>query len=794
MLTYDSTPQEHAMFMTAILLSQQYNMTVNGKQFAYRLEHSNGRDVIETLYRTCMAITENKIIGIVGPAYSSEARLLARLCNRAGFPVIGYSTTDPELSDRNAYQTFYRTIPSDIITAQALLKLFQKYDWNSTNIIYQDDNYGEGGLQAIKKAFTDEIKISQKIKYDLSTDHIDDLRSQLEESPSRIVIVWADENVTTKIIQLALEAGDILAPSFLWIFTALHSKMQLKDKQLIGMLLIRPVTPQIFNVSTNTTLLKDAIDIWKNYDNQSYPGDETKIDGYALYAFDSAWLLILGFQEFCQRNSNNCLSLVNTKHCFTTRLTNRDKLHQILKNISFLGVSGYVQFLENATDRLTRSGSHFIIDNLQPSKSNTNELYAEEVLKLNGSTSNLTRDSTTQWISTLNPIRWPAYSGAKQNHYASLKGVRLNITVPISPPFYMEEFNNSTNKTDKSGYLYRLISLLEQRAGFSSNLIVAPDDISYDELVECVRNGTYEIVMADLAQTPSRSNKIDFSVSIYDNYMRLVIRKSGKVYASWHAFVLPFDGHVWLVIGITLGMSVLLIFGYEKVEGKRQPDKKKSDICDQSILGSFLKSFYHTIGAMAQTGSELRVKSFGGRGQTILLWLTSIYLVSLLTSSMTTYFIEKQKKPWIQSIEDLKMCGKLSCDRIGVVERSQHEEYVMQHLMNGNQMDYHRLKHQRECYAKLLNYHIDVAIADSSSAEYFTQTKQYCQLEVVGFPFGKTDFGIAVPKLWRYKQDLDNHIMKLKEEGEIDRLLEEYFQEKYCDKKDGHEGVGDGLH
>ncbi|CAF1036144.1 unnamed protein product [Rotaria sp. Silwood1] len=590
MLTYDSTPQEHAMFMTAILLSQQYNMTVNGKQFAYRLEHSNGRDVIETLYRTCMAITENKIIGIVGPAYSSEARLLARLCNRAGFPVIGYSTTDPELSDRNAYQTFYRTIPSDIITAQALLKLFQKYDWNSTNIIYQDDNYGEGGLQAIKKAFTDEIKISQKIKYDLSTDHIDDLRSQLEESPSRIVIVWADENVTTKIIQLALEAGDILAPSFLWIFTALHSKMQLKDKQLIGMLLIRPVTPQIFNVSTNTTLLKDAIDIWKNYDNQSYPGDETKIDGYALYAFDSAWLLILGFQEFCQRNSNNCLSLVNTKHCFTTRLTNRDKLHQILKNISFLGVSGYVQFLENATDRLTRSGSHFIIDNLQPSKSNTNELYAEEVLKLNGSTSNLTRDSTTQWISTLNPIRWPAYSGAKQNHYASLKG------------------------------------------------------------------------------------------------------------------------------------------------------------------------------------SELRVKSFGGRGQTILLWLTSIYLVSLLTSSMTTYFIEKQKKPWIQSIEDLKMCGKLSCDRIGVVERSQHEEYVMQHLMNGNQMDYHRLKHQRECYAKLLNYHIDVAIADSSSAEYFTQTKQYCQLEVVGFPFGKTDFGIAVPKLWRYKQDLDNHIMKLKEEGEIDRL------------------------
>ncbi|CAF4193075.1 unnamed protein product [Rotaria sp. Silwood2] len=140
------------------------------------------------------------------------------------------------------------------------------------------------------------------------------------------------------------------------------------------------------------------------------------------------------------------------------------------------------------------------------------------------------------------------------------------------------------------------------------------------------------------------------------------------------------------------------------------------------------------------------------------------------------------------------MCDKLSCDRIGVVERSQHEEYVTQHLMNGNQMDYYRLKHQKECYSKLLNYHIDVAIADSSSADYFTQTKQYCQLEVVGFPFGKTDFGIVFPKRWQYKLDLDNHIMKLKEEGEIDRLLEEYFQEKYCDRKNSNNGIGNGFH
>ncbi|CAF3881406.1 unnamed protein product, partial [Rotaria sp. Silwood1] len=272
-------------------------MTVGGKQFAYRLKTSSGHDVIETLDYACLAISENQVLGIVGPTFSSEAKTIVRFSNRIGIPVIGYSATDPALSDHNAYQTFYRMIPSDIINAQALFKLFQKYDWNSTNIIYQGDNYGQGGLQTLATVFAKKIKILRIIRYDLYTNSIDDFRRKLEESPSRIVIIWTDANAATKIINLALKAGNILAPSFLWIFTDLDSNMKFNDKQLTGMLLIRPVTPQIFNVSTNTTLLKDAVEIWKNYDPQSYPNDETKIDSFALYAFDSAWLLILAFQE-----------------------------------------------------------------------------------------------------------------------------------------------------------------------------------------------------------------------------------------------------------------------------------------------------------------------------------------------------------------------------------------------------------------------------------------------------------------------------------------------------------------
>jgi len=59
-------------------------MTVDGKQFAYRIEETSGSDVIETLDRTCLAISEHHVVGIVGPEYSSEAKTISRFANRPG--------------------------------------------------------------------------------------------------------------------------------------------------------------------------------------------------------------------------------------------------------------------------------------------------------------------------------------------------------------------------------------------------------------------------------------------------------------------------------------------------------------------------------------------------------------------------------------------------------------------------------------------------------------------------------------------------------------------------------------
>jgi ABC-type branched-subunit amino acid transport system substrate-binding protein len=420
------TGAEPAMFRAAIILSQKLNKTANGKQFAYRIEHTSGRDVIETLDLTCHAILENEILGIVGPEYSSEAKTLSRFANRAGLPVIGYSTTDPELSNRHAYQTFYRLPPSDVITVYALLKLFQKYNWNSTNVIYQSDNYGEGGLRALTEVFNKKINISRKIKYDLSTDEIDDLQQQLEKSPSRIVVVWASVNVTTQIIQEALRAGNILAPRFLWILMSPNTTMLTADNQdvnqLSGMLMLRLVTSNLFDISIDTELLNNATDIWKEYDPESYPVDEKRIDTFALYAFDAAWLLILAIEKLCQQNPTTCLSYENSSSCFTSQLVNHEDLNKIIQTMNFTGVSGYVQFQSNTTDRVGSTMADYIIDNLQPLTKDSNKLQIVEVLRLNGTIMDIERDNEPQWEELDATISWPSHSPEPPTDYARLRG------------------------------------------------------------------------------------------------------------------------------------------------------------------------------------------------------------------------------------------------------------------------------------------------------------------------------------------------------------------------------------
>ncbi|CAF3982957.1 unnamed protein product, partial [Rotaria sordida] len=405
-----------AMFKAAVLLSNQYNITIDGKLIGWKEGLTRG-EVIVALNETCLSVSESNIVSIVGPEFSRETLLISPLCEKLNLPVISYSATDPDLSDATTYPNFYRTVPSDDIMALALVKLFNRFNWTSCLIIYQNDAFGSGGAKVINDLFNaSNMKVVQMIMYDIAKKSIrGDLKTYLMNSPSRIVILWADSISTSLILQNALDSN-VVGPLFTWIITSqilLNSFDERYHQNLVGMLLIEPVVAPVVGAPYNTELLNAAYNIWQTYENETFPGS-TNVNDYALFSFDATWALIKSLEELCSSKINNssssCLSFNKFSFCFNFRFNQYDSLLSILARTNFLGVSGFVGFSNNTTDRT--NGSYYILRNVQAS---ANGLKFASVLEYIG-------PGYWRVPITENSIIWPGNSLTPSVNRALLRG------------------------------------------------------------------------------------------------------------------------------------------------------------------------------------------------------------------------------------------------------------------------------------------------------------------------------------------------------------------------------------
>ena len=114
------------------------------------------------------------------------------------------------------------------------------------------------------------------------------IKDYLLNSPTSIVILWAQPTYTTQILQYALDSN-VLGPKFTWILSSsisLTSFANSSHEDLIGLLSIEPAVASFVNEPINRTLLNAAYHIWQEYEPESFPGPD-KVNFYGLFAFDA---------------------------------------------------------------------------------------------------------------------------------------------------------------------------------------------------------------------------------------------------------------------------------------------------------------------------------------------------------------------------------------------------------------------------------------------------------------------------------------------------------------------------
>ncbi|KYM78799.1 Metabotropic glutamate receptor [Atta colombica] len=128
----------------------------------------------------CNKTAVRKVIsGVVGAASSVTSIQVANLLRLFKIPQVSFFSTSPELSNKQRFEYFSRTIPSDHYQVKAMVDIVLTMGWSYVSIIYEESNYGVKAFEeleellgkyniciAVKEKLVKDSGVAEEVAYD----------------------------------------------------------------------------------------------------------------------------------------------------------------------------------------------------------------------------------------------------------------------------------------------------------------------------------------------------------------------------------------------------------------------------------------------------------------------------------------------------------------------------------------------------------------------------------------------------------------------------------------------------
>uniref|UniRef100_F7B4I5 G-protein coupled receptors family 3 profile domain-containing protein n=1 Tax=Xenopus tropicalis TaxID=8364 RepID=F7B4I5_XENTR len=187
---------------------------------------SGGQEIIPNYY--CAG--GDPLAGVIGECGSTPSIIMAQILGLYRYPQISYFATNPILSDRSQFPSFFRTISSDDIQMRGLAQLISYFGWSWVGLLANDDDYGQSGLQMAKQeiinagacvAFAENILIGKEDK------NAPYLARVIKKSNAKVVLVIASDSdfliVVTELLRQNV-TGNIWVATEGWATSTLLSE------------------------------------------------------------------------------------------------------------------------------------------------------------------------------------------------------------------------------------------------------------------------------------------------------------------------------------------------------------------------------------------------------------------------------------------------------------------------------------------------------------------------------------------------------------------------------------------
>ncbi|XP_049625551.1 glutamate receptor 2 isoform X4 [Suncus etruscus] len=657
----------------------------------------------------------------------------------------------------------------------ALLSLIEYYQWDKFAYLYDSDR-GLSTLQAVldsaaeKKWQVTAINVGN-INNDKKDETYRSLFQDLELKKERRVILDCERDKVNDIVDQVITIGKHVKG-----YHYIIANLGFTDGDLLKIQFGGANVSGFQIVDYDDSLVSKFIERWSTLEEKEYPGAHTTTIKYtSALTYDAVQVMTEAFRnlrkqriEISRRgNAGDCLA--NPAVPWGQGV----EIERALKQVQVEGLSGNIKFDQNG------KRINYTINIME--------------LKTNGPRKIGYWSEMDKMVVTLTELP----SG---NDTSGLENKTVVVTTILESPYVMMKKNHELLEGNEryEGYCVDLAAEIAKHCGFKYKLTIVgdgkygardADTKIWNGMVGELVYGKADIAIAPLTITLVREEVIDFSKPFMSLGISIMIKKPQKSKPGVFSFLDPLAYEIWMCIVFAyIGVSVVLFlvsrFSPYEWHTEEFEDGRETQTSESTNEFGIFNSLWFSLGAFMQQGCDISPRSLSGRIVGGVWWFFTLIIISSYTANLAAFLtVERMVSP-IESAEDLSKQTEIAYgtldsgstkeffrrskiavfDKMWTYMRSAEPSVFVRTTAEGVA----RVRKSKGKYAYLL---------ESTMNEYIEQRKP-CDTMKVGGNLDSKGYGIATPKGSSLRNAVNLAVLKLNEQGLLDKLKNKWWYDK----------------
>ncbi|XP_007942173.1 glutamate receptor 2 [Orycteropus afer afer] len=657
----------------------------------------------------------------------------------------------------------------------ALLSLIEYYQWDKFAYLYDSDR-GLSTLQAVldsaaeKKWQVTAINVGN-INNDKKDETYRSLFQDLELKKERRVILDCEQDKVNDIVDQVITIGKHVKG-----YHYIIANLGFTDGDLLKIQFGGANVSGFQIVDYDDSLVSKFIERWSTLEEKEYPGAHTTTIKYtSALTYDAVQVMTEAFRnlrkqriEISRRgNAGDCLA--NPAVPWGQGV----EIERALKQVQVEGLSGNIKFDQNG------KRINYTINIME--------------LKTNGPRKIGYWSEVDKMVVTLTELP----SG---NDTSGLENKTVVVTTILESPYVMMKKNHEMLEGNEryEGYCVDLAAEIAKHCGFKYKLTIVgdgkygardADTKIWNGMVGELVYGKADIAIAPLTITLVREEVIDFSKPFMSLGISIMIKKPQKSKPGVFSFLDPLAYEIWMCIVFAyIGVSVVLFlvsrFSPYEWHTEEFEDGRETQSSESTNEFGIFNSLWFSLGAFMQQGCDISPRSLSGRIVGGVWWFFTLIIISSYTANLAAFLtVERMVSP-IESAEDLSKQTEIAYgtldsgstkeffrrskiavfDKMWTYMRSAEPSVFVRTTAEGVA----RVRKSKGKYAYLL---------ESTMNEYIEQRKP-CDTMKVGGNLDSKGYGIATPKGSSLRNAVNLAVLKLNEQGLLDKLKNKWWYDK----------------